>query len=321
MYVRALENDHRTRIALIADPDPEAVATSGATCPAVTPDELIRDPGVDCVCVLTPHSVHAEQVEAALGAGKHVIVEKPLALDIEQAETLLRTARAARRHLIVRHYLRYAPFTTWISRALARGALGPILTVSMEYATNQMADLNRPGGWRGTWRGAGGGALMDLGVHGLDVLREVFGLQAVESCMCVTAGDARQDGADDAAAVLARLPSGGIAYLVVTCVDTSTAAPRWRWQAIGERARVEVAGDWSTASLSLTRPLPRPTTGFSRANRHWTDWWERANRASVRAAAQQIAEAAPNTASAERGVDTLRLVLSAYSAAGLSGSI
>lgn len=308
MYAAALDDEPLAKLALVADPDPAAIDGCAIDCPRGDPEALFEDPRIDCVCVLTPHGLHADQVERALDAGKHVVCEKPLAGDVERAEQLVRAARDRGRHLIVRHYLRGAPFTAAVRDAIASGAVGRVHSAAIEYATNQIEALERPGQWRGTWGLGAGGALMDLGVHGIDVLRELLDVAAVEACAY---DDSRTRGvrADDSAAVILRLRDGGLARVFVTCRDASTSAPRWRWELLGDRGRVEVSGDWKRADVRLVS-----SDGCS--ERGWNGWWDVVNRTSVRAAVRTIALEPADGDSGERAVATLRLVRRAYELGG-----
>lgn len=132
--------------------------------------ELIAS-DVDVVSVTSPPRLHAEQAAAALAAGKHVICEKPLALDAEQAERLAAVAAEHPDQLaLVDHELRFTPVRLKAKELLEAGALGRILIVTARVATDARIDSGKPWTW---WSDAtqGGGILNAIGSHVLDGVR------------------------------------------------------------------------------------------------------------------------------------------------------
>lgn len=95
--------------------------------PAVGVDQLLSDPEIDAVVVATPPVTHAELAIAALRAGKHVFVEKPLALDVADAGRIVEAARSAQRVLMVGHLLQYHPAFLALKRLVDEGTLGRLL--------------------------------------------------------------------------------------------------------------------------------------------------------------------------------------------------
>jgi UDP-N-acetyl-2-amino-2-deoxyglucuronate dehydrogenase len=138
-------------------------------------EEMVAEGGVEAVTVCTPHPLHAEPTVKAARAGAHVIVEKPLASSLEDCDAMIGAAREAGVKLAMISQRRlYAPVQR-IKRAIEDGKLGrPALgTVNMlgwrdeaYYASNA---------WRGTWRGEGGGVLVNQAPHQLDLLQWFMG--------------------------------------------------------------------------------------------------------------------------------------------------
>lgn len=115
-------------LAAVVDPDP-AVAQAHADTYGVasaTFDEVLADPTIDAVVVAAPAADHARLAEAALGAGKHTFVEKPLALKVQDAERVVAAAHAADRVLMVGHLLQYHPAFLALSDLVASGELGDL---------------------------------------------------------------------------------------------------------------------------------------------------------------------------------------------------
>ena len=131
---------------------------------------LLHDPRVDAVSITLPTNLHAEVAIAALRAGKHVFVEKPLALTLAACDAMIAVAAEANRVLMVAHVLRFWPEYMAIADLLQRGDLGKPLTATA-------IRLCTPPTW-GEWfkhTGWTGGAVLDFHIHDLDVLNWLFG--------------------------------------------------------------------------------------------------------------------------------------------------
>ena len=131
---------------------------------------LLHDPRVDAVSITLPTHVHAEFAIAALRAGKHVLVEKPLALTLAECDAMIAAAATAKRILMVAHVLRFWPEYMAIADLLQRGELGKPLTATA-------IRLCTPPTW-GEWFKYPewtGGAVLDFHIHDLDVLNWLFG--------------------------------------------------------------------------------------------------------------------------------------------------
>lgn len=137
--------------------------------------ELIEAPNVDLVSIVTPPSLHQEIAAAALAAGKHVLCEKPMALNESEAETMLAAAQTKPTHLaIVDHELRFTPQRQTIRRLFRENYVGRAIWVELTW---QMGHRLDPGGSWNWWSDIeqGGGVLNALGSHLLDLSRWMFG--------------------------------------------------------------------------------------------------------------------------------------------------
>ena len=132
---------------------------------------LERD-DVDLVDICTPGDSHAEIAEAALEAGKHVLVEKPLANTVEEAESMAAVARRAREFGVrasVGFTYRRMPAMQLARQLVAEGRIGEIRQVRAQYLQDWLADAQEPLGWRLDKEKAGSGALGDIGAHIVDM--------------------------------------------------------------------------------------------------------------------------------------------------------
>ncbi|MNK43873.1 putative oxidoreductase YdgJ [compost metagenome] len=134
-------------------------------------DEVLADSTVDLVVIATPNDTHAPIARQALLAGKHVVIDKPFALDLAEAEALVELAEKQQRLLSIFHNRRWDGDFLTIRRLLAEGALGKIAQFESHF------DRYRPE-VRQRWREAGGpgsGLWFDLGPHILDQALQLFG--------------------------------------------------------------------------------------------------------------------------------------------------
>lgn len=142
-----------------------------------TVEELLRDPDIDAVYVATPPSLHKPLSLQAARAGKHVYVEKPMALRHDEcAEIIAECARAGRK-LFVAFYRRAMPRFVQIKRWIDDGAIGDVRCISaFQHQRPAIEDLSRATlPWRLKPEVAGGGKFLDMGVHTLDFFDFVFG--------------------------------------------------------------------------------------------------------------------------------------------------
>lgn len=118
-------------LAAIVDPDPKAARSAAETygVRAASFEDVLADPAIDAVSLASPAGLHFAQAKAAIEAGKHVYVEKPLALDVKEAEALCALAADRGRVLMVGHLLQYHPIYVALRRKVEEGALGRILHV------------------------------------------------------------------------------------------------------------------------------------------------------------------------------------------------
>jgi predicted dehydrogenase len=129
--VRNFAQGPRTQVAAIAEPAPARRQAAATTVPHIRcvadAAELIADPDIDAVAIATPIFSHYELAKAALGAGKHVLVEKPLTPSVAEAEDLAERASRAGRVLMVDHTFVYTPAVRKIREVIAAGELGRVL--------------------------------------------------------------------------------------------------------------------------------------------------------------------------------------------------
>ena len=173
---QALKAVGGSSLVVVADARQDAAAAlaAHAGCPA-TPawqDVVARD-DVDAVIVCTPPYLHAEIAVAAMDAGKHVLCEKPLARNVEEARAMVRAAFAAGVRLKCGFNLRHHPAIRQVRRWYDDGAIGEIDWIRCRYGIGGRSGYEQD--WRANAGMSGGGQLMDQGVHTLDLCRWFLG--------------------------------------------------------------------------------------------------------------------------------------------------
>ena len=208
-HLPALARVRDLEVVALADVDAKAVDTLagrfGVAARYGGAAQLVEDPRVDAVAVCVPPSAHAEVALAALEAGKHVFVEKPLAATLADADRLVERATGVGLTAMVGFNLRFHRLVRQLRDRLASGGLGPIHALATTYTDDV---LLRPelAAWRAT-RGRGGGTLLEKAIHHFDLWRFLLE-DEVEEVHAYT-GSGRAD--DEVACVSARMRGGALA--------------------------------------------------------------------------------------------------------------
>ena len=227
-----------------------------------TDAEIMMADDIDAVVVCTPNHLHAEQAIAALESGKHVLVEKPIALGAADAERVIAAAEQAQRTVMVAMNHRYRPDTMALKPFADGGELGRIFLARGAWL-NRKFRIVRPT-WRHRMATAGGGVVMDLGVQALDLALWLLGFPRVESVFCHThPGEGIE--VEDTAAVVLRLGDGGTISLTLS------------WSLVAERDRhymrlLGTRGSGAIQPLAVFKEVETglldvtPTISFGREN-------------------------------------------------------
>ncbi len=165
---------------------------------------------VDAVLVALPNALHATVAVEAARAGKHVLVEKPMACAVTEADAMIQAADEAGVLLMPAHNVRFAKPFVAAARLVASGRLGAVTGVRCAFGHAGPASWAPDATWFFDPELSGGGALIDLGIHAVDLLHAVLGDQAT-TVAAFTFGDA--GGCEDAAQLVLRFGSGAIGSL------------------------------------------------------------------------------------------------------------
>lgn len=166
--------------------------------------QAIADPGIDAVDICTPNALHAEIAIAAARAGKHVLVEKPMATSLAEADAMVAAAREAGVLLAVAHNLRFVPIYMTMQRLIAAGAIGRVFSARGSFMHAGPDEFwGATSDWFWQEGQAGGGSLLDMGIHMIDLLRWMVGRPVLE-VTAMTARVLKPTFADDNAMVIMR---------------------------------------------------------------------------------------------------------------------
>ncbi|HAJ36861.1 MAG TPA: hypothetical protein DCL15_14355 [Chloroflexi bacterium] len=137
--------------------------------------ELLAHPEIEAVDICVPNHMHAEIVEAAAAAGKHIYCEKPLAMNVAEAQRMVAAAARAGVKTQMTFNFRFYPAVLRARQLVEEGFLGRIFSFRGRYYRSSYIDPNKPISWRQQKAIAGGGTLFDIGSHILDMLYSVVG--------------------------------------------------------------------------------------------------------------------------------------------------
>ena len=137
--------------------------------------EMLQVVQPDVAIILTPHPFHAQQTTDCLEAGCHVLVEKPMAIEVAEADAMVTAAEKANRLIAINFQQRFRPEVQAAYQLIQNDVLGQIQHVDMALSWPRTAAYYANGGWRATWKGEGGGVLLNQAPHDLDLICHLLG--------------------------------------------------------------------------------------------------------------------------------------------------
>lgn len=202
--MRATGGEVRSVLSSSADRARDYAAKTGIPAGHADLDQLLADPDIDAVYISTTNEKHFPQAMAAIAAGKHVLCEKPLAMSVKDAVTMVRAAADAGLVFATNHHLRNAGTHLAIRDLVASGRIGTVLSVRVFHAVHLPPHLQ---GWRIDNPAAGGGVIPDITVHDADTVRFHLGEDPVE-VVAMAAQSGMGQGVEDSVMSVWSMPSG-----------------------------------------------------------------------------------------------------------------
>ena len=274
--------------------------------------ELLKMEEIDAVDICLPHHLHARVAIAALEAGKHVLLEKPIATTLADADEILSVARRAGVKFMIAENVRFIPAHRLMKKLIDEGLVGRIFLARSHQGGSEIRRLMDPQNWKGTPDKCGGGVLIDSGVHRIDLFRWILG---------------------DVKAVYAWIAKQ-VVKLENKCEDNALLLLKFKNQAIGEldtswtivspwNETVEIYGTKGTILVDLSRGLPLALYSEEMGN-YWhhpriehspTNWGEDSIRKEVQHFVDCILKDEEPEVKGEDGRTALEVALAAYESA------
>jgi UDP-N-acetyl-2-amino-2-deoxyglucuronate dehydrogenase len=277
-------------------------------------NEMLEREDIDVVNVTTPSGLHAQVGMAAALAGKHVIVEKPIDVTLEKADALIRTCQSAGVKLSTISQHRFDQAIIDLKRAIAENKLGKLNFGGAHTKWYRGQEYYDGDAWRGTWALDGGGALMNQGIHYVDMLQYCMGPVAEVYAYAATRTHVRIE-AEDIVVASVRFKSGALGF-----IEGNTAAfPGFcaRLDIYGDDGGVVIEDDrvkdWklrSCETYQVTAEAGTPISGTSSAY-----IWEEAHRRQIEDVANAIRTGQPVFIPGEEGRKPLEIILAIYESA------
>ena len=178
IHATALAALPQTRLTAVLDRDSDrarALAEPHGARWGTDPETVIAQPDIDAVIICTPSALHAQSALAAIAAGKHVLIEKPIDISLPAADAVIAAAREACVTVGVVFQKRFHPALRFLKDAIASGRLGRVTLAEASVKYYRSPEYFAAASWRGTWAFDGGGALINQGIHYADLLCWLLG--------------------------------------------------------------------------------------------------------------------------------------------------
>ncbi len=210
-------------------------------------EALLADPEIDAVYIASPVALHARQAMAAANSGKHILIEKPLAMTAEEGQKVVDYCQEKGVKIAVGLMMRFGSYVQAMKQAIAAGKIGRPVSGYAQF-TCWYPDM--PGNWRQSKKLGGGGAMMDMGVHCIDLIQYVLGTRVKQVAAFQDTLSFKYD-VEDSSMVMLRMENG-CQCVVQSNFNIPDAAAKWRLEFFGDQGRIlgdDVIGQVDGGSL------------------------------------------------------------------------
>lgn len=194
---------------------------------------LLCDDEIDAVYIASPVAFHAKQAIMAADAGKHVLIEKPIALTVQEAETIARHCREKGVKAAAGFMMRFGSYALAMKEAVLSGKIGNLVSAYAQF-TCYYPDI--PGSWRQDKSKSGGGALMDMGIHCIDLVQFISGSRVTSVAAFHDTLSFNYE-VEDSSCVMMRLANGALCA-VQSNFNIPDEAAKWQLEFFGDRGRL-----------------------------------------------------------------------------------
>ncbi|MCD6472158.1 Gfo/Idh/MocA family oxidoreductase [Candidatus Aerophobetes bacterium] len=298
---------------------------------------LLERDDIDIIDCCMPNYLHKNVILDTISCGKHIYCEKPLAMNVEEAEQIINAVRNSNvKHQIAFNY-RFVPATIRAKQLIKQDSLGKIFSFRGEYLHSGYIDLDRPMSWRLRKEEAGGGALIDLGIHIIDLIRYLLGdfksvlavnETVIKSRRSENSGERENVSVDDISILLLRLENGGVGSVEASRLATganddlrikihgskgaiffSLMEPNWLYFYDATEKGEPIGGDRGFKRIETVQRYPDPNIfPYSKSTVGWVRFHIAGQYEFIRA----ITENLPTEPSFEDGLAAQRVVEAAY---------
>ena len=259
-HLPSLRHVDEVEVVALADTDPRALGRAAAFAPSARHHDstasLAADPVVEAVAVCVPPAEHVDVALAAISHGKHVLVEKPLAASLGDADRLTAEAEGSPVKVVVGFNFRRHRFVTRTRELIAAGELGAVTCIRSAFTNDVPFDAAAR--WRGS-RSLGGGGILDRAVHEIDLWRFLLDDEVARVSACAVPGRTE----DDVAVVTAQMRGGALATIVVL----DSAVVSHELTVYGSRAAARLATSAASTASRSRRAHTCPGPPRARLNR------------------------------------------------------
>jgi len=222
-FIPALKSLDSCSVLAVIDKNLKAAENLARQCGApyalTEAEEIHRLREANAVYVATWPVSHCEHTILAAEAGKHVLCEKPMAVTLADCDRMIRACQKAKVRLMIGNSMRFHVAHQRVRQLMAEGTIGKVVLAKVDYLTSfrlRQGEQFRASQFRLTWTQGGGGAIMDIGIHCIDLLRHVLA-DEVEAVGCFQDHLVYDCEADDTAIIQLRFRSGTLATITLSC--------------------------------------------------------------------------------------------------------
>ena len=278
---------------------------------------LARHPEIDVVQIATPTGLHARHAVEVSGLGRHVIVEKPMALRVEDAKAMIAAARKAGRRLFVVKQNRFNTAVQAARRALEEGRFGRLVMGTVRVRWRREQPYYEQDDWHGTWA-LDGGVMSQQASHHLDLLQWFLG--DVESLRCDAATRLLDIEVEDTAAATLRFASGAIGvYEATVCARPEDMEASI--SLLGEKGSAIISGKAVNQIVHWKFAEPRPDDAeiVQRCSSEIPDVYGHGHEPYLRDVAEAILTGRPAMVEGAEGLRNVRILTALYESAACGG--
>ncbi|MBZ0296154.1 MAG: Gfo/Idh/MocA family oxidoreductase [Anaerolineae bacterium] len=228
-------------------------------------EEVIANPDIDAVSICTPHYLHRPQVIAATQAGKHVLLEKPMALNLAEARSMVAAAEAAGITYMIAQNQRYLPEHWRIKELLNEGSIGRVFAARID-GNQMLSAIYPPGHWLFRKVKSGGGVIRTTAIHKLDLMRYLLGeIKRVNAVHRISGLNPEMD-CEDVAAMTLEFENGAIGDAFFTFASPRAPIPTASHELTvlyGEQGMIHNVGGWFMTHGREVTNLGLPDADFN----------------------------------------------------------